>query len=59
MDEKKKVPLCKECRWFTPIPGTNKNGICHKSEIRERIVRSYDGQPKTCRRIGGSENAIT
>ena len=49
MAEKKKVPLCKECRWFTPLAGS-KNGFCHKVEIRERIVRSYDGQPKKCRR---------
>lgn len=50
MAEKKKVPLCKECRWFTPLADEKKNGFCHEGEICERIVRPYDGQPKKCRR---------
>lgn len=50
MAEKKKVPICKECKWFTPLADSKKSGFCHEGEIRERIVRAYDGQPKTCRR---------
>lgn len=50
MAERKEVPLCKECKWFTPLSGSKKSGFCHKGEIRERIVRAYDGQPKKCRR---------
>ena len=44
-----KVPLCKECKWYTPIAGEIKNGFCHKGEIREKIVKPYDGQPKKCK----------
>lgn len=50
MGERKEVLLCKECKWFTPLSVSKKSGFCHKGEIRERIVRAYDGQPKKCRR---------
>lgn len=44
------VPLCKECEFFSKIPGTNKHGICNKNEACPRAVRAYDGQPKKCRK---------
>jgi hypothetical protein len=25
-----KVPLCKECKWFTPLPGSKKTGFVTK-----------------------------